>query len=79
MLKEKLLSQMEVLENLQESCTVVDVDEALKLNSRILKLAQRIDNLDKTQTTKEIKFIAKVDNKQCFEKVFIYYNIGLGA
>lgn len=76
MLKEKLLSQMEVLENLQKGCTVADVDEALKLGSQILHIARKLDEIEEAQEPKEKELIVTIDGEEIFTKSILQHKQG---
>ena len=70
MYKEKLVAQMEVLENLQKGCTV---DEALKLNSQILHISRKLDELEKAQTLEEKELIITLDGREIFTKSILQH------
>lgn len=46
MYREKLISQIEKFENMQERCAMTDIPELVELSDNILKLAQKVDELD---------------------------------
>ena len=46
MYREKLISQIEVFENAQKTCEIIDIPELVELSDNILKLAQKVDELD---------------------------------
>lgn len=50
MYKEKLLSQIKILENLQEKIGIYDVSETIQLSGEILKLANKLDELEEEYT-----------------------------
>ena len=50
MYKEKLLSQIKNLENLQEKCGIYDVSETIQLSGEILRLANKLDELEEEYT-----------------------------
>lgn len=49
MYREKLISQIEKFENMQERCAMTDVPELVEISDNILKLAQKVDELDKQE------------------------------
>lgn len=49
MYREKLISQIEKFENMQERCAMTDIPELVELSDNILKLAQKVDELDKQE------------------------------
>lgn len=51
MYKEKLLSQIKILENLQEKSGIYDVSETIQLSGEILRLANKLDELEVKYTT----------------------------
>lgn len=51
MYKEKLLSQIKILENLQEKIGIYDVSETIQLSGEILRLANKLDELEVEYTT----------------------------
>ena len=51
MYKEKLLSQIKNLENLQEKCGIYDVSEIIQLSGEILRLANKLDELEEYTAT----------------------------
>ena len=51
MYKEKLLSQIKILENLQEKIGIYDVSETRQLSGEILRLANKLDELEVEYTT----------------------------
>lgn len=51
MYKEKLLSQIKILENLQEKSGIYDVSETIQLSGEILRLANRLDELEEYTAT----------------------------
>ena len=51
MFKEKLLSQIKILENLQEKIGIYDVSETIQLSGEILRLANKLDELEVEYTT----------------------------
>ena len=50
MYKEKLLSQIKILENLQEKIGIYDVSETIQLSGEILRLANKLDELEEEYT-----------------------------
>ena len=50
MYKEKLLSQIKILENLQEKIGIYDVSETIQLSGEILRLANKLDELEEKYT-----------------------------
>ena len=50
MYREKLISQIEVFENAQKICEIIDIPELVELSDNILKLAKKVDELDGTTT-----------------------------
>lgn len=50
MYKEKLLSQIKILENLQEKCGIYDVSETIQLSGEILRLENKLDELEEEYT-----------------------------
>ena len=48
--KEKLLSQIKILENLQEKIGIYDVSETIQLSGEILRLANKLDELEEEYT-----------------------------
>ena len=51
MYKEKLLSQIKILENLKEKIGIYDVSETIQLSGEILRLANKLDELEVEYTT----------------------------
>ncbi|RHO50740.1 hypothetical protein DW115_01290 [Clostridium sp. AM09-51] len=51
MYKEKLLSQIKILENLQEKIGIYDVSETIQLSGEILRLANKLDELEEYTAT----------------------------
>lgn len=50
MYKEKLLSQIKILENLQEKIGIYDVSETIQLSGEILRLANKLDEHEEEYT-----------------------------
>ena len=50
MYKEKLLSQIKILENLQEKWGIYDVSKTIQLSGEILRLANKLDELEEEYT-----------------------------
>ena len=50
MYKEKLLSQIKILENLQEKIGIYYVSETIQLSGEILRLANKLDELEEEYT-----------------------------
>lgn len=50
MYKENLLSQIKILENLQEKIGIYDVSETIQLSGEILRLANKLDELEEEYT-----------------------------
>lgn len=50
MYKEKLLPQIKILENLQEKIGIYDVSETIQLSGEILRLANKLDELEEEYT-----------------------------
>ena len=50
MYKEKLLSQIKILGNLQEKIGIYDVSETIQLSGEILRLANKLDELEEEYT-----------------------------
>ena len=50
MYKEKLLSQIKILENLKEKIGIYDVSETIQLSGEILRLANKLDELEEEYT-----------------------------
>ena len=50
MYKEKFLSQIKILENLQEKIGIYDVSETIQLSGEILRLANKLDELEEEYT-----------------------------
>ena len=48
--KEKLLSQIKILENMKEKCGIYDVSETIQLSGEILRLANKLDELEEEYT-----------------------------
>ena len=51
MYKGKLLSQIKILENLQEKIGIYGVSETIQLSGEILRLANKLDELEVEYTT----------------------------
>lgn len=51
MYKEKLLSQIKILENLQEKWGIYDVSKTIQLSGEILRLANKLDELEEYTAT----------------------------
>ena len=50
MYREKLLKHIKILENLQEKIGIYDVSETIQLSGEILRLANKLDELEEEYT-----------------------------
>ena len=70
MYREKLLSQLEMFEDLQKKCYIGNIYEAVELKKQILSIAKKIDKIDKgadvtINTTLDSDTIYKEIKKNC--------------
>lgn len=66
MYREKLISQITVLEDMQRRCTITDISELVELGENILSLAKKIDELNDNSTA-ETKINVEIDSKEIYK------------
>ena len=69
MYREKLISQIAALEDMQRRCTITDISELVELGKNILSLAKKIDELDENT---EYITCTDINGKKVYEVVREY-------